>query len=254
VTKVLIANADPLALRLLSASMRARGYDTVTAGSGARAIIAAVSQQPDMVILDLREVPQNAVHVIEAIRSRAQMPILVISGRASPADTVEALDAGADDYLTRPFAVAELQARVRALARRPVASCDRPAVSFGRVRVDLAAKKVGKFPSDEHIGRSAPIRLSPTEWRILELLIANAGTLVSRERLLTQIWGTYPGQDTSCLRVYVAQLRRKLEPVPSVPRFLITVPGIGYRFDPDTIEDHKLAGSAARSIADDVPL
>jgi two-component system KDP operon response regulator KdpE len=125
VTKVLIANADPLALRLLSASMRARGYDTVTAGSGARAIIAAVSQQPDMVILDLREVPQNAVHVIEAIRSRAQMPILVISGRASPADTVEALDAGADDYLTRPFAVAELQARVRALARRPVASCDR---------------------------------------------------------------------------------------------------------------------------------
>jgi two-component system KDP operon response regulator KdpE len=227
--RILIADDDPQILRALTVTLRARGYEIVTAGDGAQAIELAAAQHPDLVMLDLGMPKVTGVDVIVALRGWTQVPILVVSGRSDAADKVDALDAGADDYVTKPFAIDELLARVRALTRRVVATDDEPIVQFGDVSVDFSAKRVTRS-----VGA---VRLTPTEWRILELLVRNPGKLITRESLLTQIWGPHHTRDTGYLRLYFAQLRKKLEPVPAHPRFFVTVLGMGYRFVPDGADD-----------------
>ncbi|MCU1523858.1 MAG: two-component system response regulator [Microbacteriaceae bacterium] len=227
--KILIADDDPQIIRALKVTLGARGYDIVTANNGADALNQAIAHHPDLVMLDLGMPALNGIEVIEGLRGWTQVPILVVSGRTDAADKVAALDAGADDYVTKPFSVDELLARVRALTRRLPAGEDEPVTTFGDVSVDFSAKQVTRIGS-EH---TESIRLTPTEWRILELLIQNPGKLITRESLLTQVWGPHHTRDTGYLRLYFAQLRKKLEPVPSRPRYLVTVLGMGYRFVPN---------------------
>jgi two-component system KDP operon response regulator KdpE len=228
--RILIADDDPQILRALRVTLRARGYEIFTADDGAQALEMAAENHPDLVVLDLGMPKLDGVEVIQGLRGWTQIPILVVSGRTDAADKVDALDAGADDYVTKPFAIDELLARIRALTRRVVTPGDEPIVTFGDISVDFSAKRVvrrrGKL--------SESVRLTPTEWRILELLVHSPDKLVTRESLLTQIWGPHHTKDTGYLRLYFAQLRKKLEPVPSEPRYLVTVLGMGYRFVPDT--------------------
>lgn len=227
--RILIADDDPQILRALRVTLRARGYEIFTADDGAQALEIAAEHHPDLVVLDLGMPKLDGVEVIQGLRGWTQIPILVVSGRTDAADKVDALDAGADDYVTKPFAIDELLARIRALTRRVVAPGDEPIVTFGDISVDFSAKQVVRRQGK----RSENVRLTPTEWRILELLVHSADKLVTRESLLTQIWGPHHTKDTGYLRLYFAQLRKKLEPVPSEPRYLVTVLGMGYRFVPD---------------------
>jgi two-component system KDP operon response regulator KdpE len=227
--RILIADDDPQILRALKVTLRARGYDIITAGDGVQALEAAASHHPDLVVLDLGMPKLDGVEVIEGLRGWTQVPVLVVSGRTDAADKVDALDAGADDYVTKPFAIDELLARIRALTRRVVSSDDEPVISFGAISIDFSAKQVLRRVGE----RSESVRLTPTEWRILELLVHNPDKLVTRESLLSQIWGPHHTKDTGYLRLYFAQLRKKLEPIPAEPRYFVTVLGMGYRFVPD---------------------
>jgi two-component system KDP operon response regulator KdpE len=223
--KILIADDDPQILRALRITLSARGYEVITAPDGKAALAAAVDQHPDLIVLDLGMPGLTGIEVIEALRGWTEIPILVVSGRSESFDKVDALDAGADDYVTKPFAADELLARIRALSRRTPAATDVPIVTFGDVTVDLAARVVTRA--------GAPVRLTPTEWRLLEVLLHNHDRLVTRETLLHDVWGPQYTTDTGYLRLYLAQLRKKLEPVPSAPRYLITEAGMGYRFVSD---------------------
>jgi two-component system KDP operon response regulator KdpE len=231
--RILIADDDPQILRALKVTLRARGYEIFTAGDGAEALEMAAGHHPDLVMLDLGMPKLDGVEVIQGLRGWTQVPILVVSGRTDAADKVDALDAGADDYVTKPFAIDELLARIRALTRRVVAPGDEPIVTFGSISVDFSAKQVVR----RHGKRTENVRLTPTEWRILDLLVHSPDKLVTRESLLTQIWGPHHTKDTGYLRLYFAQLRKKLEPMPSEPRYLVTVLGMGYRFVPDAKSD-----------------
>jgi two-component system KDP operon response regulator KdpE len=222
--KILIADDDPQILRALRITLTARGYEVVTAHDGRAALDAATTTHPDIIVLDLGMPGLTGVQVIEAIRGWRQVPILVVSGRTGSWDKVEALDAGADDYVTKPFAADELLARIRALGRRTPSAAEEPIVSFGDVTVDLSARVVTRDGS--------AVRLTPTEWRLLEVLVRNPGRLVSRETLLTEVWGPQYTTDTGYLRLYLSQLRKKLEAEPSAPRHLVTEAGMGYRFVP----------------------
>jgi two-component system KDP operon response regulator KdpE len=226
--RILIADDDPQLVRALRVTLGARGYDVVTASDGTAAVNAVIEEHPDLLLLDLGMPGLSGVEVIQAVRGWSAMPILVVSGRTDASDKVDALDAGADDYVTKPFVIDELLARVRALARRvgSVASSD-PLITFGGVTVDLASRSVTRAAST--VGGSEHIRLTPTEWKILELLARNAGRLVSREQLLTEIWGSHHTGDSGYLRLYIGQLRKKLEAEPSAPQYLLTEPGRGYR-------------------------
>ena len=220
--KILIADDDPQMLRALRITLGARGYDVVTASDGKAALDAAISSHPDIVVIDLGMPGLTGIEVIEAIRGWSQVPVLVVSGRSESWDKVEALDAGADDYVTKPFSADELLARIRALSRRTPTANDDPIVSFGEVTVDLAARVVTRA--------GASVRLTPTEWRLLEVLLHNHDRLVTRETLLTEVWGPQYTSDTGYLRLYIAQLRKKLEPEPATPQYLLTEAGMGYRF------------------------
>ncbi|MET4052762.1 two-component system KDP operon response regulator KdpE [Frigoribacterium sp. PvP054] len=224
--KILVADDDPQIVRALTLTLGAVGYDVATAGDGAEALRAAVDEHPDVVMLDLGMPLVGGLEVIEGLRGWSNVPVLVVSGRAGAADKVEALDAGADDYITKPFAMDELLARLRALTRRTSPTPDQPAETFGDIRVDFVAKSVVREPDEA-------VRLTPTEWRILEILVRNPGRLVTREDILTRIWGPAHSSDGGYLRLYVSQLRKKLEAVPARPRYLQTVQGMGYRFVPD---------------------
>ncbi|PZE58861.1 DNA-binding response regulator [Curtobacterium sp. MCPF17_047] len=225
--KVLIADDDVQLVRALAVTLGARGYDVVTARDGRAAIDAVITERPDIVMLDLGMPRLDGIGVLEGIRGWSQVPVLVLSGRTDSGDKVDALDAGADDYVTKPFQMDELLARLRALGRRraPAAGEATPTIRIGELVVDLVAKQV-----------TAPdgpaIRLTPTEWRLLEVLVTNPDRLLTREMLLTEVWGPTHGNDSGYLRLYMAQLRRKLEPEPSRPRFLVTESGMGYRFAP----------------------
>jgi two-component system KDP operon response regulator KdpE len=222
--KILIADDDPQILRALRITLTARGYEVVTASDGREALRLAAEAHPDIVVLDLGMPGLTGIEVIEGVRGWSTVPILVVSGRSDSLDKVLALDAGADDYVTKPFAADELLARIRALARRTPSATDEPVVSFGDVTVDLAARSVSRA--------GAPVRLTPTEWRLLEVLVRNPDRLVTRETLLTEVWGPQYTTDTGYLRLYLGQLRKKLEAEPSKPRFLLTEAGMGYRFVP----------------------
>jgi two-component system KDP operon response regulator KdpE len=225
--RILIADDDPQILRALSVTLRARGYEVVTARDGAEALNAAIDQHPDLVMLDLGMPKLTGIEVIEGLRGWSQVPILVVSGRTDGAEKVLALDAGADDYVTKPFAIDELLARIRALTRRVPAVDDEATVVFGDITIDLSAKQATRRTD---VGGDETVRLTPTEWIILETLVRSPGRLVTRAALLTAVWGPNHTNDSGYLRVYLAQLRKKLEREPARPRHLLTEAGMGYRF------------------------
>ncbi|MGV8858716.1 response regulator [Rhodoglobus sp.] len=227
--KILIADDDPQILRALRITLSARGYEVITAGNGVDAVNAAIHHHPDIFMIDLGMPQLDGIQVIEALRGWTQAPILVVSGRSGAADKVEALDAGADDYVMKPFSIDELLARLRALTRRLPRPVHILVTRIGEKIVDLAAKSV----TSSTAASSERIRLTPTEWQVLDILVRNAGKLVTRQSLLTEIWGSEHITDTGYLRLYISQLRKKLEPDPSNPRYLLTESGMGYRFQPD---------------------
>ncbi|MCK6079978.1 response regulator transcription factor [Microbacterium sp. EYE_5] len=225
--RILIADDDPQIVRALRITLSARGYEVFTASDGSQAIAAAIDHRPDIFLLDLGMPQLDGIEVIHAIRGWSDAPILVVSGRTGAADKVDALDAGADDYVTKPFAIDELLARIRALTRRAPQQEPDPVTEFGAISVDLAARSVNRTTD----GRTERVRLTPTEWQLLEMLIRNPGRLVTRQTLLTSIWGSEHVSDTGYLRLYVSQLRRKLEADPAHPRHILTEAGMGYRFE-----------------------
>jgi two-component system KDP operon response regulator KdpE len=229
VTRVLVVDDEPQILRALRINLRARHYEVHTAATGADALRTAAEHPPDVVVLDLGLPDMDGVEVIHGLRGWSSTPIVVLSGRTDSTDKVEALDAGADDYVTKPFGVDELLARMRAVSRRAGSVDDVPVVTIGHASVDLSARRV--IVEDD--GRTAEVRLTPTEWHLLEVLLRHPGKLLSHRQLLHEVWG--PGYENAQgnLRLYMAQLRRKLEPDPARPRFLLNEPGMGYRFDPD---------------------
>jgi two-component system KDP operon response regulator KdpE len=222
-TRVLVVDDDRSLRRALLINLRAHGYEVSVAEDGRAALAAASRELPDVVVLDLGLPDMDGVEVIEGLRGWTKAPIVVLSARSGQDDKVVALDAGADDYVTKPFGMDELLARLRAALRRIGEGEDVPVVSTEHFTVDLAAKQA-RGPDGESV------RLTPTEWHIIEILIRNEGKLVGQRQLLQEVWGPAYGEETNYLRVYLAQLRRKLEPDPSSPRYLITEPGMGYRF------------------------
>jgi two-component system KDP operon response regulator KdpE len=224
-TRVLVVDDEPQIVRALQINLKARRYEVHVAGSGTAALKVAAQYPPDLVILDLGLPDFDGVEVIRGLRGWTEAPILVLSGRTDSTDKVEALDAGADDYVTKPFGIDELMARMRAVLRRSNLGQDEPVVTVGGAQVDLSAKRVTLEGGDD-------IRLTPTEWHLLEVLIRHPGKLMSQRQLLTEVWG--PGYENAGgnLRFYMGQLRRKLEADPARPKHLLTEPGMGYRFEP----------------------
>ena len=222
-TRVLVVEDEPGLLRALAINLRARKYAVDAAASGAEALEAASRHPPALVILDLGLPDMDGTEVIAGLRGWSEAPIIVLSARAGQDDKVLALDAGADDYVTKPFGMDELLARLRAALRRGPTAADAPVVEAAGFTIDLAAKQAVR--SD-----GASVRLTPTEWHVLEILIRHEGKLVSQRQLLHEVWGPNYDSETHYLRVYMAQLRRKLEPEPAHPRHLLTEPGMGYRF------------------------
>ncbi|MBQ0902843.1 response regulator [Micromonospora sp. U21] len=225
-TRILVVDDEPQILRALRINLRARRYDVDVAGTGAAALKAAASHPPDLVVLDLGLPDIDGVEVIRGLRGWTAVPIIVLSGRAGSEDKVAALDAGADDYVTKPFGVEELLARIRAVTRRLGGSSEAvPALRIGQHTVDLADHAVRRDDGTE-------VKLTPIQWSVLEKLLRHPGKLVSQRQLLQEVWGPEYQNETNYLRQYLAQLRRKLEDDPARPRHLITEPGMGYRYRP----------------------
>nr|WSX49350.1 response regulator [Streptomyces sp. NBC_00974] len=226
-TRVLVVDDEPQIVRALVINLKARKYEVDAAADGASALELAAARHPDVVVLDLGLPDMDGVEVIRGLRGWTRVPILVLSARHSSDEKVEALDAGADDYVTKPFGMDELLARLRAAVRRAEPSAGagdgEVIVETEGFTVDLAAKRAVRAGRD--------VRLTPTEWHLLEVLVRNGGKLVSQKQLLQEVWGPSYGTETNYLRVYMAQLRRKLEADPSHPRHFITEPGMGYRFE-----------------------
>jgi two-component system, OmpR family, KDP operon response regulator KdpE len=231
VTAVLVIDDEPQILRALRINLRVRQYDVHTAGSAREALELAAKHPPDLVILDLGLPDLDGLEVIHGLRGWTEAPIIVLSGRADSTGKVEALDAGADDYVTKPFAMAELLARLRAALRRDEGGQTQPRpLAIGRWLVDLAAHQVRRANSTTEAPET--LRLTPTEWRILEMLLRRPGQLVSSAQILTDVWGPGFQQRSNYLRFHMARLRRKLEDYPARPRHLLTEPGMGYRYQP----------------------
>ncbi|MEU8218070.1 response regulator [Micromonospora taraxaci] len=225
-TRILVVDDEPQILRALRINLRARRYDVDVAATGAAALKSAASHPPDLVVLDLGLPDIDGVEVIRGLRGWTAVPIIVLSGRAGSEDKVAALDAGADDYVTKPFGVEELMARIRAVTRRLGAPSESvPALRIGQHTVDLADHSVRRDDGTE-------VKLTPTQWSVLEKLLRHPGKLVSQRQLLQDVWGPEYQNETNYLRQYLAQLRRKLEDDPARPRHLITEPGMGYRYRP----------------------
>ncbi|MET9429356.1 MULTISPECIES: response regulator [unclassified Streptomyces] len=226
-TRVLVVEDEPQLVRALVINLKARAYEVDAAADGASALKLAAERPPDVVLLDLGLPDMDGIEVIRGLRGWSRVPVLVVSARSTSDEKVDALDAGADDYITKPFSMDELLARLRAAVRRAdtaaAATEEAAIVTAGDVTVDLLAKRVRRGDRD--------VRLTPTEWHLLEVLIRNQDRLTTQKMLLQEVWGPTYGTQTNYLRVYMAQLRRKLEADPSHPRHLITVPGMGYRFE-----------------------
>ena len=221
-SRVLVVDDEPQILRALGTNLKIRGYDVDLAPTGEQALEIAALRPPDAVILDLGLPGIDGVEVIGGLRGWTQVPIIVLSVRGEEADKVGALDAGADDYVTKPFAMGELLARLRAALRRVSPDVVAASVETEAFTIDLAAKRATTA--------TGPVRLTPTEWHIVEILVRNEGKLVTQRQLLQEVWGPRYERETNYLRGFLAQIRRKLEPDPAHPRFFITEPGIGYRF------------------------
>lgn len=230
-TRVLVVEDEPQIQRALEVNLVARGYLVDLAATGEEALALASSCRPDVVLLDLGLPGIDGLGVIGGLRAWSQMPILVLSARGEESDKVSALDAGADDYVAKPFGMGELLARMRAVLRRRHAAVGDPVVRTADFQLDLSTKRVVRFTLDG--GATEEVRLTPIEWALMEVLVRNAGRLVPRRELLREVWGPEHEQDTNYLRVHIANVRRKLEPEPSRPRYLLNEPGMGYRFSTD---------------------
>jgi two-component system KDP operon response regulator KdpE len=226
VTKVLVIDDEPSILRALRINLTARDYEVTTAADGTSGLAAVSRERPDVLILDLGLPDMDGTDVIHGVRGWTSTPIIVLSVWGQEQMKVAALDAGADDYVTKPFGMDELLARLRAAVRRAAPAPDEPVVTTPDFTVDLAAKRVIRTSTPSPVD----VRLTPTEWQLLEILVRNRGRLVSQRQLLQEVWGPAYESESNYLRVYLAQLRRKLEPEPSRPRYLLTEPGMGYRF------------------------
>ena len=222
-TKVVVVDDEEAICRTLRINLVARDYDVLVAADGASALKVIARERPDVVVLDLGLPDMDGTDVIAGVRGWSNVPILVLSARGQEAAKVAALDAGADDYVTKPFGMDELLARLRVAVRRSVPATDAPVVSTEDFTIDLTARTVTRANGDV-------VRLTPTEWQLLDALARNAGKLVTQRQLLQDIWGPAYETETNYLRVYTAQLRRKLEPDVTHPRYIITEPGVGYRF------------------------
>jgi two-component system KDP operon response regulator KdpE len=223
--RVLVVDDEPQIVRALAINLRARHYEVTTAASGSEALVVAARHPPDVVLLDLGLPDLDGVDVIGGLRGWTNVPIIVLSGRTGGSDKVDALDAGADDYVTKPFGMDELMARLRAVSRRAGGEPSHAdsIVRLGTRTVDLAARKISDADGAE-------IRLTKTEWELLERLLRNPGKLVTQRQLLSEVWGPAYVEESGYLRFHFGQLRRKLEDDPARPRYLITEPGLGYRF------------------------
>ena len=221
---VLVVDDDPALVRALTINLRARGYDVHAAATGAAALTIAAEHPPQAVVLDLGLPDMDGSEVIAGLRGWTAVPILVLSAREQSREKVAALDAGADDYVVKPFGMDELLARLRAAIRRGAGEPARPTIATDAFTVDLAA---GRVTAD-----GAEVKLTPTEWHLLEVLARNPGKVVEHGRLLTEVWGPAYQEQTNYLRVYMATLRRKLEPDAANPRHLLTAAGRGYLFEP----------------------
>ena len=221
-TRVLVIDDEEPILRALRINLTAHGYQVSTAADGTSGLVAAARDRPDVLILDLGLPDMDGTDVLAGLRGWSSIPVIVLSAWGQESQKVAALDAGADDYVTKPFGMGELLARLRVAVRRAAPAPDEPVVASPDFTVDLAAKRVRRDGAD--------VRLTPTEWQLLEVLVRNREKLVTQRQLLAEVWGPEYQTEGNYLRVYMAQLRRKLEPDPSSPRYLKTEPGIGYRF------------------------
>jgi two-component system KDP operon response regulator KdpE len=224
VTRVLVIDDETQIRRALAVNLRARGYEVDVAGSGEQGLRVAATNHPDVVLLDLGLPGIDGTEVVRGLRGWSEVPIIVLSVRDAEHEKVGALDAGADDYVTKPFGMDELLARLRAAVRRRQPVNENAVVATPDFTIDLAAAKVSRGDEEVH--------LTPTEWGLVEQLVRNPGRLLSQRYLLQQVWGPQYERETNYLRVYMAQVRRKLEPDPSRPRYFMTEPGMGYRFEP----------------------
>ena len=221
--RILVVDDDVQIVRALDINLRAHGYDVTTASTGEAALASAAAVHPDLVLLDLGLPGLDGVDVIRGLRGWTTTPIIVLSAREGDASKVAALDAGADDYVTKPFSITELRARGRASLRRHPTATDEPIVEPTDFEVDFVARRVTRG--------GVAVHLTPTEWAIVEHLVRNPGRLVTQRQLLQRVWGPQYEHETNYLRVHLAAIRRKLEPQPGQPRYFVTEPGIGYRFE-----------------------
>jgi two-component system KDP operon response regulator KdpE len=225
-SRILVIDDDRQLLRAMRIALSARGYDVVLAHDGTTGLAAAQRTPPDLVIVDLGLPDIDGAAVVEALRGWTSVPVIILSARLTEQSKITALDAGADDYVTKPFGIGELLARIRAGLRRGTPAADQsPLVVTEAFTVDLSAKRVTTAAGTE-------VRLTPTEWSLLEMLVRNPDRLITHQQLLNEVWGPQYATATNYLRVHLANLRRKLEPDPSRPRYLRTDPGLGYRFTP----------------------
>jgi len=222
-TRILVVDDDVQIVRALDINLRAHGYEVVMAATGEAALTSAAAATPDLVIVDLGLPGLDGIDVIRGLRGWTTVPIIVVSAREGDTSEVAALDAGADDYVTKPFSITELLARVRASLRRHQPVADDPIVETSDFVVDFVSRRVTR--------NGAAVHLTPTEWSIVEYLVRHPGRLVTQRQLLQRVWGPQYENETNYLRVHMAAIRRKLEPTPGQPRYFLTDPGVGYRFD-----------------------
>lgn len=231
-TRVLVVDDEPQIRKALKVNLSARDYEVDLAATGEEALVLAADRHPDVVLLDLGLPGIDGLEVIEGLRGWTSVPIIVLSVRGEESDKVAALDAGADDYVSKPFGMGELLARLRAALRRHQPSDEVATVVTAAFEVDLSAGRVTSTLD----GRREEVRLTPTEWSIVERLVRSPGRLVTQRQLLHEVWGPQYDHETNYLRVHLANIRRKLEPQPGAPRYFVTEPGMGYRFEPGTAD------------------
>jgi two-component system, OmpR family, KDP operon response regulator KdpE len=223
--RVLIVDDEPAIRKFLRVTLTAQAYDTIEAASGQEALSKAVSDKPDVIVLDIGLPDINGIEVTRLLRQWTQMPIIILSVRGAESDKIAALDAGADDYLTKPFGVGELLARLRAALRRVAQTINEPVFTSGNLKVDLARRLIS-VSGDE-------VQLTPTEYELLRVLVTHAGKVLTHHFLLREVWGAEYGEEFHMLHVNISNLRRKIEPDSTRPQFIITEPGVGYRLKND---------------------
>ena len=231
-TRVLVVDDEPQIRKALKVNLGRAGYEVDLAATGEEALVLAADRHPDVVLLDLGLPGIDGLEVIDGLRGWSSVPIIVLSVRGEETDKIAALDAGADDYVSKPFGMGELLARLRAVVRRQRPADEVPVVATAAFEVDLSAARVTRT-SD---GQRDEVRLTPTEWSIVERLVRSPGRLVTQRQLLHEVWGPQYDHETNYLRVHLANIRRKLEPQPGAPRYFVTEAGMGYRFEPDRPE------------------